>query len=175
MSGTGVLGGNGYSEEAIRCALETFRRVYFVEGNHDLESSFSRGFRNEDGSHCHVSGRVQEVEDLGWITGLDGVISNKKKNQRRRKSDYLSILGRLTKGTTIDWLLTHDIPLIEEITDFAIGHRELRDLVVEEKVQHHLFGHHCFSWWQGKIEETRFINVDSRIVFLSQEPLGLFC
>lgn len=163
MAGTGIIGSNGDPTTALEMASCYFKKVFFVNGNHDEPSSILQGKRNVDKSNCHLHNRVQSVNSLGTIAGVDGIISRKQLLHRIPKKIYMDILHRMVASSP-QWLITHEIPQIPEITNKASGDFDLRELVINSEVRFHVFGHHSFKNFYGTIDKTTFINVDSRII-----------
>lgn len=163
MAGTGILGSNGDPTLAIERACSYFKKVFFVNGNHDEVSHILQGKRNSDGSYCHLHNRVQTIDELGIIAGVDGIISRKKLLHRTPKKDYMCILQNMVVSSP-QWLLTHEIPQIPEIVNKASGDFDLRETVVKSQTRFHIFGHRSFKQFYGTLGNTTFINVDSRVV-----------
>ncbi|BBM82949.1 metallophosphoesterase family protein [Candidatus Uabimicrobium amorphum] len=168
MAGTGILGSNGDPTRAMERASSHFKKVFFVNGNHDEVSDILQGKRNTDGSHCHVHNRVQTIDELGVIAGVDGIISRKKLLHRMPKKDYVRILQSVVASSP-EWLLTHEIPQIPEIINKSSGDFDLREIVKKSEVRFHIFGHRSFKNFYGTLGKTTFINVDSRVVCMRRE------
>ncbi|WP_372368932.1 metallophosphoesterase [Candidatus Uabimicrobium sp. HlEnr_7] len=163
MAGTGIIGSNGDPTMAIEKASSYFKKVFFVNGNHDQTSSILQGKRNADKSNCHLHNRVQSIDSFGTIAGVDGIISRKKLLHRIPKQNYIDTLHRVVASSP-QWLITHEIPEIPEITNKSSGDFDLRELVINSGVRFHVFGHHSFKNFYGTINNTTFINVDSRVI-----------
>ncbi|WP_372366689.1 metallophosphoesterase [Candidatus Uabimicrobium sp. HlEnr_7] len=165
MAGNGKKGSNGDATPNLQWAQGLFRRIYFVQGNHDLESSITKSMKNSDGTYCHISRRIQEIEELGYIAGIDGIMSTKKKLHRISPKEYFREIKRLTKEK-LEWLITHEVPCIPSISKQKKGSSELAKIVIENNVKHHVFGHCYFPHWHGTIKNSRFLAVDGRVLLL---------
>ncbi|BBM86869.1 metallophosphoesterase family protein [Candidatus Uabimicrobium amorphum] len=165
MAGDGKKGGDGDAIPHLQWAKGLFRRVYFVQGNHDFNSPHAQKMKNSDGTLCHLSRRRQNIAELGWIAGMDGIISSKKKLHRTPKKEYFREIQNLAKKG-LQWLVTHEVPCIPSISKQKKGYAQLTEIVTNSNIQCHVFGHCYFSEWYGKIKSSSFFGVDGRVILL---------
>ncbi len=158
-------GGSGDVTEVWRSFRDVFPWVAGVGGNHDTfgpDATDRPRFSQASGLY-YLDGEVLELHTCR-LGGVSGIISEKRRPQRRPESAYLNLLGQ-TLDHRPDVLLCHDGPEgCERGQNGSSAIREILELYPPTLV---IRGH---SHWNDPLAElkngTQVLNVDARVVLL---------
>lgn len=153
MAGDGTMGGDGDPLPVYQFLLKRAKRLYFVQGNHDLFNPDALELKNSDQTYCCLHNRVQDTI-VGRLGGVNGIMGKDKPHKHTfLPSTYLKLLNAVLQQTP-DILLTHD-PLFK--------HRHLLD---QHQLPTHLFGHCHLRQPYVRAGCTHSFNLDGRVVLV---------
>lgn len=150
MSGEALAkkGSDGDALPLYRFILSRAKRLYFVQGNHDIFSPEQEELKNKDGTFCCLHDKVV-LTPFGKIGGINGIVGKPNRGKHvYSKKEYNSYLQKLRQAK-VDILVTHE-PITDKIARV------------------HLYGHHHepLVLDSGFVNQHR-INLDARVIVLS--------
>ncbi len=174
----GIRGSDNDPTEAYQFILKHAKLFYFIQGNHDLPHSDHMELRlkNADGTRCSLHNTVLNIEGIGTIGGVDGIISNKSHPYKLPKKNYRGMLKGILRQR-IKILVTHETPAIKLFEprmkhkmNSLIGKDRLFELVMRYSPKIHLYGHCHHPKPIIPHVNTIFVNADSRVLIF--EPIS---
>lgn len=165
VSGTPVRGESGDPTRQYVRAHATYRKLYFVDGNHDRPGAEAYELRNSDGTPCCLQNGRGLVGDL-VVKGVSGIVGRGNKPGSVAESLYVGALEEALLEENLHTLVTHDAPLVGGFNR-PIGRRCITELLECVPPRVHIFGHchlfPCFVEWRSIL----MINAHRRVVLLS--------
>ncbi len=153
MAGNGKIGGNGDPYLDYVKIKDNAHSFFFVQGNHDVYNEKCKELKNDDGTYCHVEGKLQNTI-LGTISGLNGieVIENNIDKDMHKFSEEL-YQKRLEYVLNLkpDILLTHQ-PI----------NKDRLEKIYLPKI--HMCGHYDIENFFQLYDNHTMINLDNKII-----------
>lgn len=160
MAGNGKIGGNGDPYPDYLKIKNTAYSFYFVQGNHDIFNKKCRDLQNDDGTFCHVEGKIQQTV-IGSITGLNGITTfdcRVDKKKHRFSEELYEKRLEYVLNLKPDILLTHQPLKKETLKKYYLP-----------KI--HLCGHYDINDFFQSDKDYTMINLDGKIMeFRNVEP-----
>ncbi len=162
MSGTTRFGEDGNPSNDYRRVRSTYRKFYFVDGNHDRTDLDVFSLENADGTPCSLDRTTGRIGSR-TVTGVSGIMSRSSAPGRSSRIQFELALERALEIRGLHTFVSHDTPKVAGFQPF-IGNTVLSDHISFQPPAIHVFGHCHLSPVCVESNGTAFVNVDRRVV-----------
>jgi Icc-related predicted phosphoesterase len=164
MAGTDEFGSDGDPTEEYKRVHRSFRKFYFVDGNHDRPRERAYLLTNSDGSSCSLEGSPGSLGSA-LVSGVSGIMSGRDVPGRVSKPVFEQRVTAALETRDVHTLATHDTPRVSGFQP-EIGNSLLAEYVLTYEPVVHAFGHCHLCPAILQAGRTTFINADRRVVML---------
>jgi len=164
MAGTGEFGSNADPTDEYKRIHRSFRKFYFVDGNHDRPRERAHLLTNADGTKCCLQGSAGK---LGSATarGVSGIMSGLNSPGKLSKPVFEERISEALETGDVHTFLTHDAPRTKGFSP-EVGNPLLAQHVELHQPRVHVFGHRHLQPAVVGGGPTIFINTDRRVVMM---------
>ena len=164
MAGTDEFGSDGDPTEEYKRIHRSFRKFYFVDGNHDRPRERAYLLTNSDGSSCGLEGSSGNL-GAALVSGVSGIMSGRDMPGRVSRTAFEQRITAALEIGDVHTLATHDTPRVNGFQP-EIGNSLLTEYVLAYEPVVHSFGHCHLRPAILQAGGTTFINADRRVVML---------